>query len=248
MLQLNHELPFGFLLSDFFNLSALPWNPTTTPLGSVFTSPTKPDELVALYQKDIVKLLIERGAAPRSLSSGSVGSPPAGATATSSSLADRPGYYSDAGGPMGVLPSGARIGGQGGSFGQSGRGGGAFGGSDPSRQPNPFSVGGSDLDPLGGRPANFPGFPGSSGPSFGPMGGGGDGGGMFMGPGHPLFGGGAGGGRFGGQGGVGGSGGGVWGGDGWLPQGAVPPGARFDPIGPQVSCKQLLSLTNRTNH
>lgn len=63
-------------------------------------------------------------------------------------------------------------------------------------------------------------------------------GGMMVGPNHPLFRE-----RFGqggvgaeGIGGVGGGGGrGLWGGDGWLPHGAVPPGARFDPIGPAVS-------------
>jgi proteasome inhibitor subunit 1 (PI31) len=56
---------------------------------------------------------------------------------------------------------------------------------------------------------------------------------MFMGTDHPLFRE-----RFGNDGGVGGNGGAgggrLWGGDGWLPQGAVPPGARFDPVGPGV--------------
>ena len=51
---------------------------------------------------------------------------------------------------------------------------------------------------------------------------------MFVGPDHPLFRE-----RFGNDGRVGGDR--VWGGDGWLPQGAVPPGARFDPVGPAVS-------------
>ncbi|KAI9173067.1 hypothetical protein H9P43_007198 [Blastocladiella emersonii ATCC 22665] len=115
---------------------------------------------------------------------------------------------------------------------------------DLAPQPSPFSIGHRDLDPLGGQSplggSPFGGRPGGSG--FGglpPLGGipapFGDGGGNIMGPGHPLFTGGVGGPRgppgfeddpFG-QGRV-------WGGDGYLPPGAVPPGARFDPIGPQV--------------
>ena len=58
---------------------------------------------------------------------------------------------------------------------------------------------------------------------------------MFVGPDHPLFRE-----RFGNNGGVGGNR--VWGGDGYLPPGAVPPGARFDPIGPAgVRCLTLRS-------
>ncbi|KXN67372.1 hypothetical protein CONCODRAFT_80187 [Conidiobolus coronatus NRRL 28638] len=80
------------------------------------------------------------------------------------------------------------------------------------------SVGASDLDPLGGA---------FSGPRFGgiggnmdPFGGGLGNDGMYVGPNHPIFnqqrprhdp---------------------IHGGDGILPPGAVPPGARFDPIGP----------------
>ena len=83
---------------------------------------------------------------------------------------------------------------------------------DYLRQPplrNPLIIGDRDLDPLGGRggfgpPPLFPG--------------GDDGGGMFVGPNHPIFRD-----RFphpqrGGGGGMGG--------------GMVPPGARFDPVGP----------------
>ncbi|KAJ3373130.1 hypothetical protein GGF31_001118 [Allomyces arbusculus] len=98
---------------------------------------------------------------------------------------------------------------------------------------HPASVGHRDLDPLGGVPPMGP-YPfgggahgrGPMGPFGGPgpmpFGPGGDGGGSIMGPGHPLF------------AGPSGSGGGPWGGDRFLPPGAVPPGARFDPIGPQV--------------
>lgn len=112
---------------------------------------------------------------------------------------------------------------------------------EPGR--NPLAIGDRDLQPLGGmRP------PGSFGPP--PLFGGGMGGGMHpSGLDDPLFQGGGGGGiggggrfpgtgggvPFGGGGGGGGRGGppmGPWGGDGFLPPGAVPPGARFDPVGP----------------
>ncbi|PWN29956.1 hypothetical protein BDZ90DRAFT_229001 [Jaminaea rosea] len=101
---------------------------------------------------------------------------------------------------------------------------------------NPLAIGDRDLQPLGGmRP------PGSFGPPplFGGGGGGGGigggmGGGMYpSGLDDPLFRD-----RFPGTGGGVPFGGGTgqprgpWGGDGFLPPGAVPPGARFDPIGP----------------
>ncbi|KAJ2725687.1 hypothetical protein GGI07_001055 [Coemansia sp. Benny D115] len=77
------------------------------------------------------------------------------------------------------------------------------------RQPGPrmpyTDIGSSDLNPLGG------GFPSQ-------------GGGMTVGPDHPMF-------RQGGAG-RGGFGPGIPGGPEMLPRGAVPPGARFDPIGP----------------
>ncbi|KAJ2490563.1 hypothetical protein IWW37_003024 [Coemansia sp. RSA 2050] len=76
--------------------------------------------------------------------------------------------------------------------------------------PNPASVGCDDLNPLG--------HPFGSGV--------GEGGGMVVGPGHPMF-------RQGGHGGgddVGRPG--TFGGPQALPPGAVPAGARFDPIGP----------------
>lgn len=89
----------------------------------------------------------------------------------------------------------------------------------PSGNRNPLSVGRRDLDP----------FPGANPFRPPPLFGGDDGGGMFVGPSHPLFRD-----RFepggGGGGGVGGVG--PWGGDGWLPPMGAPPGARFDPIGP----------------
>ncbi|EJU06235.1 hypothetical protein DACRYDRAFT_73600 [Dacryopinax primogenitus] len=93
----------------------------------------------------------------------------------------------------------------------------------PPREPyagprNPLSIGADDLNPPGLPPSN----PFAPGRLFDP-----NSGGMFVGPSHPIF----------GDRGVGGIGelpgpGRRWGGDGWLPEGAVPPGARFDPIGP----------------
>lgn len=83
----------------------------------------------------------------------------------------------------------------------------------PNRRPyNPFEIGRRDLDPFGANtfmpPSLFPPH-------------GGDG--MFVGPDHPIF----------------GSRGrrldnfrGPWGGDGYLPPLGAPPGARFDPVGP----------------
>ncbi|KZT62912.1 hypothetical protein CALCODRAFT_489446 [Calocera cornea HHB12733] len=96
----------------------------------------------------------------------------------------------------------------------------------PPRQPyagprNPLAVGSDDLNAPGLPPSN----PFAPPRLFDPSGGG-----MFVGPGHPIFGD-----RDPGVGGIGElprPGRGRWGGDGWLPEGAAPPGARFDPIGP----------------
>ncbi|KAL7752565.1 hypothetical protein RI367_002099 [Sorochytrium milnesiophthora] len=87
---------------------------------------------------------------------------------------------------------------------------------------SPYSVGHNDLDPLGGmRPLGPTPFGGDFGNRGYPgLGGSSSGGGMFVGPDHPMF-----------QG-PGGAFGGIQGGDGVLPRGAVPPGARFDPIVP----------------
>ncbi|TBU33215.1 PI31 proteasome regulator N-terminal-domain-containing protein [Dichomitus squalens] len=78
---------------------------------------------------------------------------------------------------------------------------------------NPLEIGRRDLDP-------FPSNPFAPPPLFGSNGGGG----MFVGPDHPIFGAGI---RDPGPGGMG-----PWGGDGYLPPLGAPPGARFDPIGP----------------
>ncbi|KAJ3116329.1 hypothetical protein HDU96_009889 [Phlyctochytrium bullatum] len=97
------------------------------------------------------------------------------------------------------------------------------GGPFPGR--NPYGIGDVDLDPFAAAPGLIP-----------PRGGMHPGGGMFVGPDHPIFG--MGGGGYGG--GYGGFPGGMGGprypaGPGsYLPPGAVPPGARFDPIGPNA--------------
>ncbi|CAB4374360.1 unnamed protein product [Rhizophagus irregularis] len=92
-----------------------------------------------------------------------------------------------------------------------------FGGDEPSSI-NPFNIGRDDLDPLGSNPIYGP--PRFGGGGIHPFGGPSRGGGMFVGPDHPIFGRG------------GGGGGGIYGGPQPLPRGSVPPGARFDPIGP----------------
>ena len=84
---------------------------------------------------------------------------------------------------------------------------------DPLRIPprNPLEVGRSDRDPFPRNPFAPPSlFPDA------------EGGGMFVGPNHPMF----------GPGMRGPGGRGPWGGDGFLPPLGAPPGARFDPVGP----------------
>lgn len=82
---------------------------------------------------------------------------------------------------------------------------------------HPYTVGDRDLDPLGGSPLAFPPrFGGGGGDAFAPPPLFGDtGGGMYVGPNHPMFRH-----RF------------PPGPSTGLPPGAVPPGARFDPIYP----------------
>ncbi|CEG68448.1 hypothetical protein RMATCC62417_04706 [Rhizopus microsporus] len=75
----------------------------------------------------------------------------------------------------------------------------------PPMPTDPYNVGGDDLNPFGDRLR----LPGSRG----------TGGGMYVGPNHPIFGG-----RFDDPP--------IGGGPENLPRGAVPPGARFDPITP----------------
>ncbi|KAM0755560.1 hypothetical protein T439DRAFT_351335 [Meredithblackwellia eburnea MCA 4105] len=232
----NKSVSFDFLITDYFSSSAFPATLSTDDsFASLFSSPTRETDLITLYRLNVLQPLIpglrkdgytELPASASSTTASSSGSGASGSGAANRGRVGSPTgpYYPDAGGPMGMYPQGGRGGGGGiggiGPFNPPSRGGGFGGGVR-----DPFNIGRSDLDPLGGRSPQFPGFPGTAGPSFGGGIGGGGGGGMFMGPDHPLFRE-----RFG-DGGRGGSSG-VWGGDGFLPQGAVPPGARFDPVGP----------------
>jgi len=84
---------------------------------------------------------------------------------------------------------------------------------DP-RPMNPLEIGRRDLDPFPSNPF--------APPSLFPSGGDG----MFVGPNHPIFGAGMRGQSPGGRG--------RWGGDGFLPPMGAPPGARFDPVGPDL--------------
>ncbi|KAJ3790463.1 PI31 proteasome regulator N-terminal-domain-containing protein [Lentinula aff. detonsa] len=90
---------------------------------------------------------------------------------------------------------------------------------------NPLEIGRRDLDPIGlPSPSSSNSF---NPPPLFPSLGDGDGGGMYVGPDHPIFNA-----RFGrGEGGER-RGTGPWGGDGYLPPMGAPPGARFDPVGP----------------
>lgn len=91
----------------------------------------------------------------------------------------------------------------------------------PGRLPlrNPLEIGRRDLDPVPLHPFQPP-------PLF-PLHGGDDDG-MFPGPGHPIFGG-----RRGPRADFDHHHG-PWGGDGFLPPMGAPPGARFDPVGPNL--------------
>ncbi|CAG8613372.1 10592_t:CDS:2 [Diversispora eburnea] len=99
-----------------------------------------------------------------------------------------------------------------------------YGGDEPLNI-NPLSVGRDDLNPLGVNPMGIPRFGGSDIPSFGRPN---RGGGMLMGPDHPIF----------DRRGNSHDNNDIYGGPQTLPRGAVPPGARFDPIGPFSSQPQ----------
>ncbi|KAK1236710.1 hypothetical protein PQX77_000066 [Marasmius sp. AFHP31] len=90
-----------------------------------------------------------------------------------------------------------------------------FPGRIPSHLPpqNPLQIGRRDLDPLPGGSFQPP-------PLFPPD----NDDGMFVGPNHPIFG------RRDPHSGARGP----WGGDGFLPPMGAPPGARFDPVGPNI--------------
>lgn len=253
---------------DYFSPSAFPCALRDLTDQNPFAATHRFKDLVLLYRINIIQKLLpglykpgyeQVSAAAAAQSSGRASS------SSSSPIAGTGPYLPDRGGPMGMFPPGGGGGGQGGgggagrpppsgpspappfpggtpddplripgSGGRGGIGGGAFPLADIGRR---------DLDPLGGMGGTF-GGPSGFGrlPGFGTGGGlgggGGDnGGGMFMGPDHPLFRE-----RFGPDSDLaGGRGGARWGGDGYLPPMGAPPGARFDPVGPMVRTRRLLS-------
>lgn len=213
---------------------------STSPLEHLFIHQARLKDLITLYRINILQKLLpglrKEGYLELDAASSTTANNDAVRGGTEGGrlgpVAGRDGYYPDTGGPLGVYPS------------------------QPPRQPaqapsrTPFDVGRADLDPMGLPLRNPLGLPDIGGVG-GPLDGGDNGGGMYVGPNHPLFRE-----RFGepnslfgdeedfNRGGIGGlgegmrgggNGGGVgrrWGGDSWLPEGAAPPGARFDPIGP----------------
>ncbi|PWZ00350.1 hypothetical protein BCV70DRAFT_109337 [Testicularia cyperi] len=213
------ELPF----QDYFSTAFWPYPSTSSaqePLVNGYISSSRLKDLVVAFKTQILQTLVpglrkdgyteEHHGATSSTGSGGqanrTGRHPSGSGNGSGSGADprapRPPFAGDEDDP--TLPSEL---------------------NRPFR--NPLIIGDRDLDPLGGSPMALP-------PRFGGGGGGGhggfappplfpggdNGGGMMVGPNHPMFRD-----RFTTpRGGGDGSGG--------LPPGAVPPGARFDPIFP----------------
>jgi len=89
----------------------------------------------------------------------------------------------------------------------------SYGFNEPSSIINPLGIGHDDLSPIGYNQIGFGGGIGGGIPNRG--------GGMYVGPDHPIF----------GQRGQN-RGDEIFGGPQTLPRGSVPPGSRFDPIGP----------------
>lgn len=240
---------FDILLTDYFSTSAFPLtvpesssDSTESPFTSLLATPTRLTDLITLYRLNILQPLIpglrKEGYSELPQSASSATTSASGSGSGNVGRAGGP-YYPDTGGPMGVMPGGSR---------QPAPAPAAPphhpprspDDRDPLRipgsgnRPNPYDIGRSDLLPLGGMGGTFA---GPLGAGVGGGLGGGGGGGMYMGRDHPLFRD-----RFSGDGSVGGGApqghggqGRLWGGDGYLPSGAVPPGARFDPVGPGVS-------------
>jgi proteasome inhibitor subunit 1 (PI31) len=251
--QDNKSTTLDLLLSDYFSASAFPFH-LDRPLLDCYINNSRLNDLISLYRLNILQKLIPalRKEGYTELTSTTASNTSAGTTSQqqSTNLGRPEGpYYPDRGGPMGIpMPIG---------------GGGAVpayfnpptgDGSIPAPPPgfneinNPFNIGRSDLDPLGG--GNFQGFPGSQGPAFGGLPGSNNGGGMMVGPNHPMFRD-----RFGAdpmggddmRSGIGGLGEGMRNGRGnngntGIYPGPHPPGARYDPIGPGVSFYFILLL------
>lgn len=229
---------------DYFSPSAFPCKVSDLSDQNPFAASHRFKDLVALYRINIVQKLLPglNKSGYHELRETAARSPPLSASGGTT-------YLPDAGGPMGMFPP-PRGGGGGGAApspapplpgpvpddplripGSGGPGGG--------RRNVPIAdIGRRDLDPLGGMGGTF------GGPSgFGRLPGGiggdnGGGGGMYMGPDHPLFRE-----RFGPDADTVTGGGRRWGGDGYLPPIGAPPGARFDPVGPSVRPVPFFSLS-----
>ncbi|EPQ25893.1 uncharacterized protein PFL1_06566 [Pseudozyma flocculosa PF-1] len=228
-LQGNQTSTLTVPLADYFSTSFFPaqlggegsrgsGDQPAAQLRGAFTSPSRCNDLILAFKNTIVVPLVpnlqKEGFQATSNSrsdqqhpSSSQGPRPGSGSGSAQPSQPRPPYFSEPDDPS--LPS------------------------MPFR--NPLVVGDRDLDPLGGALPSLPspfggrqggpsgGFGGGGVPSPFPRGPGGmgipdTGGGMYVGPNHPMF-------RDRFQGGGGGGGAGIGG-------GIVPPGARYDPIGP----------------
>ncbi|KAG0348909.1 hypothetical protein BG004_003741 [Podila humilis] len=226
---------------DFTSPSYFPFSSSTDterdPLWNGFISRSRINDLISQYKINIIQQLIpglskpgyqEEAVPAPSASSSSQSTTNSGADSRTSSGRGRGGhddYYPDndplrmPGGVGGVprpgfIPRPPIFGDPFSAEDPAYYGGG--GGMGIGGSHNPFNIGRDDLDPFGGRLGGAGGFGGGIGGSSG--------GGMIVGPNHPMF-------RRPPSGGNSG-GGGIYGGPQPLPRGSVPPGARFDPIGP----------------
>lgn len=220
--QDNKTYSFEVNISDYFSPSFFPWpnssSNSSEPLVNGFISSSRVKDLTNTFKIQIVQRLI-----PGLRKDGYQESPSEGEGSSGSRNNDRRGDDNNQQPPL-VQPNRPDYNPQ--------------HPEEDYRQPpfrNPLIIGDRDLDPLGGGSNNPLALPGRGGGGFGPpplFGGGDNGGGMYVGPNHPMFRD-----RFqnpdngGFPGGIGG-GGPLGGGNNFLPPGAVPPGARFDPIGP----------------
>ncbi|GAA5847014.1 hypothetical protein JCM3766R1_005898 [Sporobolomyces carnicolor] len=215
---------FEILKTDYFSSSTTPTS--SSPLSPQELSETRPfstsnrfKDFIVLYRLNVLQKLVPGLSKDgySELTSSDSSTAARGEGGSDGRVAGTRDYLPDRGGPMGMYPE---------------RGPPRPVGDDPLRIPGSGSgrlpigeIGRNDLEPLGGMGGTF-GMPGGRGGLPGP--GAGQGGGMFMGPDHPLFRE-----RFGDDTDGGGGGARRWGGDGYLPPIGAPPGARFDPIGPE---------------
>ncbi|GAA5901575.1 proteasome inhibitor PI31 family protein [Sporobolomyces salmoneus] len=213
---------FEVVKSDYFSISSLPSSSSPLAPSDLATRPfstrTRLEDFVILYRLNVLQKLVPglRKEGYEELdttsSSGSSGS----GQRDGGRLAGTRDYLPDRGGPEGVYPEPRP---RGDDPLRIPRSGGRGGGGRPIGE-----IGRNDLEPLGGMGGTFG---GGLPRGIGGFDGEGEGGGMYMGPNHPLFRE-----RFEGDPGFG-EGGRRWGGDGFLPPIGAPPGARFDPIGPE---------------